>query len=222
MFYWIIFIDLSFITIILLISLYFDLRLRKVSNKFLRACFCFSIFLNMIEILFFYRNILFVLILKLIFFFLVFLISLVLFSLKIIGGSDGKLFLLIFSIHPIKYLNCLFVLFFFLFFSLFFLILFFFNLIHNSIKKNSYAFRVYYSLHFKLSIFRKLFMKSFCSFFNLDNLKNFERDKIFVDALFILFNDQKSKLQILAIYRPPLTLICIISYYFIFFLIIVI
>ena len=54
----IIFIDLSFIAIILLISLYFDLKFRKISNKFLKTSFFFSIFLNTIELLFFYSDIL--------------------------------------------------------------------------------------------------------------------------------------------------------------------
>jgi len=218
----IIFIDLSFIAIILLISLYFDLKFRKISNKFLKTSFFFSIFLNTIELLFFYSDILLILILKVLFFFLIFLISLLLFSLKIIGGSDGKLILLIFSVHPIKYLNYFFVLFFFLLFSLFFFILFFFNLVINSIKKNSYSFRIYFNFHYKISILRKLFMKLFCKFFNLSKLKEFDGDKIFIDTLFIIYNNEKRELQILALYRPPLIIICIISYYFIFFLIIVI
>jgi len=215
-------IDISFITIILLISLYLDLKFRRISNKFLKSCFCFSILLNTIEFIFFYREILLVLMIKILFFFLIFLISLLLFSLKIIGGADGKIFLLIFSVHPIKYLTYLFLLFFFLVFSLLFLILFLFNLIYNSIKENSCAFRAYHSLYLQTSIFKRLFMKLFYKFFNLGNLKDFEGDKIFVDPLFIIYNIQKRKLQILAIYRPPLILICIISYYFIFFLIIVI
>lgn len=222
MFSLIILIDLSFITIILLISLYLDIKFRKISNKFLKILFFCCLFLNIIEFSFFYNDILLILILKALIFLLIFLISLLLFSLKIIGGSDGKLILLIFSIHPIKYLNYNFVLFFFLFFSLFFFILFFFNLIINSVKKNSYSFQIFFNSHFKISILKKLFIKLFYKFLNLSKLKDFNGDKIFIDTLFIIYNNQKRELQILTLYRPPLILICIISYYFIFLLIIVI
>ena len=122
-----IFIDLGFITIILLISLYFDLKFRKIPNKFLKVFFLFSLILNLCEFFFLLTDLLLILILKMIFFLIVFLISLLLFSLKIIGGSDGKLILLIFSIHPVKYLNYFNVLLFFLLFSLFFLCLFIFR-----------------------------------------------------------------------------------------------
>ncbi len=219
---WIIFIDICFITIILLISVYLDLKFRKISNRFLRTCFCFSIFLNTVEMVFFYSEILLILLLKILFFCIIFLFSFVLFSLKIIGGSDGKLFLLIFSVHPIRYLNYYFVVFFFFFFSLFFLIMFFINLVHNSMKNNSYAFGVFYIFDVKLSILRKLFIKSFYKFFALSKLTDFEGEKIYIDYLFIVYNNQNRKLQFLGMYRPPLTLICFISYFLILFLIIVI
>jgi len=217
----IIFIDLGFITIILLISLYFDLKFRKIPNKFLKIFFLFSLILNLCEFLFFLTDLLLSLILKMIFFLIVFLISLLLFSLKIIGGSDGKIIVLIFSIHPVKYLNYYNVLLFFLLYSLFFFSLFFFNLIINSTDKNSYSFQIYFNFHCRGDI-NKLFIKMFYKFISLSKLKDKNNDKFFIETLFIIYNNKKRRIQILVQYRPPLMIICLISYYIIFFLIIVI
>ena len=217
----IIFIDLGFITIILLISLYFDLKFRKIPNKFLKVFFLFSLILNLCEFFFLLTDLLLILILKMIFFLIVFLISLLLFSLKIIGGSDGKLILLIFSIHPVKYLNYFNVLLFFLLYSLFFFCLFIFNLIFNSTDKNSYSFQIYFSFHCR-GLINRIFIKLFYRFINLSKLKDENRDKFFIEILFIFYNNKKRRIQILVQYRPPLMIICLISYYLLFFLIIVI
>ena len=215
------FIELSFITIILFISLYFDLKFREIPNKFLKIFFLFSLVLNICEFLFLLTDLLLSLIVKIIIFLIVFLISLLLFSLKIIGGSDGKLILLIFSIHPVKYLNYYNVLLFFLFYSLFFLIFFFFNLIINCTDKNSYLFQIYFDFHGRGRI-NSLFIKMFYKFVSLSKLKDKSSDKFFIETLFIIYNNKKRRIQILLQYRPPLMIICLTSYYLIFFLIIVI
>ncbi|MFX1260424.1 MAG: prepilin peptidase [Promethearchaeota archaeon] len=212
-------IDFIFITIILFFSLYFDLKFRKISNKYLKLFFLIGLFLNFLELLVFFNDLLLILFLKILYLFIIVSISLLLFSLKIIGGGDGKVIILIFLVHPIKYLNFFFIISFFLLFSLLFFILFFINFIFNKIVKNSCSFDILFNFYGKVSIFKILFLKMFYRFNNLSEIKNCKGNKNKVKCLSIFYNSSKNKFQYLTQYRPPLVLICIFSYYTIFFII---
>jgi len=115
--------DILFIFIILFISIYFDIKYRKIPNKVIKWFLFFGLLLNLFEIIFTYKTFLIivsVIVLKIIFLIIIFLIVFFLFALKTIGGGDGKLIFLIFLAHPVKFLNIYFIYFFFFcFFSCF-------------------------------------------------------------------------------------------------------
>jgi len=211
-------IDFIFIAIILIFSLYFDLKFRRISNKHLKIFYLISLILNFLEFWIFYKIFLLFIILKFLIFILTFLISLLLFSLKIIGGGDGKLIILIFLTHPIKYLEFGLILLFFLLFSLLFFIFFFSNFLINHIMKNSYSFEILFSYNIKISVFKRFYLKMFFRFFNLSEIIAYQGYKKSIKSQTIFYNSIKKKLQLFAQYKPPLVLMCILSYYTIFFL----
>ncbi len=211
-------IETVFITIIFFLSLYLDLKFRKIPNKYLKIFFIFVLSLNIIEFLVYYKDFLLIFILKIFFFFFIFLIILLLFSLKIIGGSDGKLIILIFLIHPFKFLNFYFIVSFFLLFSLQFLLVFFLNFIINKVTDNSFSFNFLFIIYPKIPNLKRFFFKMFYGFFNLTNIKDYRNNKTPIKCSSIIYNINKGNLQFLAQYRPPLVLFIIFSYYTIFFL----
>ena len=91
--------------IVLFYCLYRDIRFRIIPNKVLSGFFLIGSFLIFIEFLHFYNNIIIFMIVKIWFLFLAFFLSFILFCLKIIGGSDGKLLTMLFLFNPIYYLN---------------------------------------------------------------------------------------------------------------------
>ena len=204
--------QISIVTIFIF-SLYCDIKSRKITNEYFKDLFLFSFILNFLEI-FFSRDVFFFLSIKLFYFFLISIISLILFSLSIIGGSDGKLFILIFSILPVNYLNLSFVMMFFLLFSIFFILLFtlIFNI--NSIGKNRYSFEILFNFYLNATIFKRVFIKSFFCFLNVIDLKKKEGDKYQIISFYLIYNITSNKFQILAHYRAPLVIVCIFSYYF--------
>jgi len=152
------------------------------------------------------------------FFLIVFLLSFLLFNLKIIGGSDGKLIILIFLIHPLKFLNLYFVTSFFLLFSLFFILLFLQNFILNSLFKNNCSFITFFNLDSTLSGFKKFYIKSFYKFLYYSKLREYKEEKILLKSVLLVFNNRKKKFQVLIQYRPPLILIIILTYLFAWFI----
>ena len=212
------FAQISIVTIFLF-SLYCDIKSRKITNERFKDLFLFSFLLNFIEI-FFFRDVFLFIVLKIFYFFLVSTISLTLFSLSIIGGSDGKLFILIFSIYPVKSLSLSFVLIFFLLFSLFFIVLFLLNYVHNVIGENKYSFEILFNVYLNATNFKRVFIKTFYSFLNYIDLKKNEGNKYKIISFYLIYNISSKKFQTLAHYRAPLVIICIFSYYFTCFLII--
>ena len=114
----------------------FDLKDRIIPNRFLRIYFMFSFFLMMVES-FFYLEILYLyVIIKLLVFAFMFLLGLTLFSLKLIGGADAKVLILLFHSLPFIYIFY-FLKFFFLVFSFFLIVaLIFSHIIKTKDKSN--------------------------------------------------------------------------------------
>ena len=184
----------------------------------MKVFFLFSLIMNFIEFQIFCKDLILFFVLKLLFFLLTFIISLLLFSLKIIGGSDGKIFILIFLIHPVKYLNVDFIISFFLLFTLIFILLSLKKFSINSVGKDSCSFKILFNFTFKISKFKKFYIKTFYKFINLSELKNYKGDKEVIKSLIIIFNNSKKKFQLLTQYRGPLIIVCVFSYYIIYFL----
>lgn len=212
------YIEFCCITIIFLVSLYSDLKYRIIPNKIIKSFFLFCLILNFIEFLLVYDNIALVFIWKLSYFCLIFLISLLLFSLRIIGGSDGKLIILIFLIHPVKFLNLNFVILFFLLFSLLFCSIFFLNLLYNSFFNNSFSFEILFAINQDISTLKQIYFKIFCNFTILAKIYDYKDNKKIMACSYIIYNIYRNKFQSLVQYRIPLVSIIMISYYFLIFL----
>lgn len=212
------YIEFCCITIIFLVSLYSDLKYRIIPNKIIKSFFLFCLILNFIEFLLVYDNIALVFIWKLSYFCLIFLISLLLFSLRIIGGSDGKLIILIFLIHPVKFLNLNFVILFFLLFSLLFCSIFFLNLLYNSFFNNSFSFEILFAINQDISTLKQIYFKIFCNFTILAKIYDYKDNKKILACSYIIYNIYRNKFQSLVQYRIPLVSIIMISYYFLIFL----
>jgi hypothetical protein len=143
---------------------------------------------------------------------MVFLLSFILFLLKIIGGSDGKLIILIFLIHPFQFLNLFFIISFFLWFSSSIILVFIQNFIINSLYKNNCSFSTFLNCNLKYSGIKKIYIKSVYKFINYSNLSEYKEDKSLLKSVLLIFNIRKNKFQVLVQYRPPLILIIVLTY----------
>lgn len=212
----------SLISMFLLISLYLDIKFRKIPNVYLKKFLALSVILNVIEFVVLKKIEVSVLIFKIIFLILIFLISFLLYVLKIIGGSDGKLIILIFLTHPVKFLNFSVIISFFLLFSLLYLLGFFFNSLTNTFTKNSFAFNFLFAIDPKISILKRFYFKMFYNFKSSTKIRDFQNKKYLIISSSIIYNFTNRKFQILIQYRIPLVLFLLLSYLILFLLIIVI
>ena len=216
--YLFLFISFIFLNGFFLVFLYFDLKYRKIPINFFKYSYITAVVLNIFEYLFFFEKIAFFLFLKIFVLTIVLFLSLILFFFKIIGGSDGKLIIFIFIIHPILFLNLLVIFTFYLAFSLFFIIIFIINGINNNLLKNNYSFLLFFNFNSKISILKKVYIKTFYRFFNYSELCNYMERKYLLRSLNLIYNVRKYKFQTLCQIRPPLIIVVILAYYTIFYL----
>ena len=146
------------------------------------------------------------------------MLSFTLFYLKIIGGSDGKLIILIFTNLRVKFLSLDFVFCFFLIFSLLIICLFFLNYLQNSLLKEKDSFIIFFNSTIKLSVIERIFIKGFFKFSNFINSDDSWAEKNLLKSLFLIYNSGKNKTQILIQFRPPLIILVILSYFTLHFL----
>ncbi|MFX1315135.1 MAG: prepilin peptidase, partial [Promethearchaeota archaeon] len=121
--FFILVINICYITILLFYSFYLDLKFRKIPNSLLKSSFLFCLILNFFEFTFCFEDLIRFIIMKSFFLIIIFFLTLLLYFLHIIGGSDGKVFMLIFFVHPVKFLNFYSITSFFLLFSLLYILL---------------------------------------------------------------------------------------------------
>jgi len=212
------FISFIFLNGFFLVFLYFDLKFRKVPMNFFKFSYIIAVVLNIIEYLFYFEKIAFFLFLKITILIIVLFLSLILFFLKIVGGSDGKLIIFIFIVHPILFLNLTIIFTFYLTFSLFFVIYFIMNWVNNNFLKNNYSFLLFFNSNSKISILKKVYIKIFYRFFNYSELCDYIEGKYLIKSLNLIYNARKNKFQTLCQIRPPLIITIILTYYIIFYL----
>jgi len=200
------------IATIFLFSLYCDIKFRIISNERFKDLFLFSFILNFMNIISMQNALIFI-ILKLISSIMTFILSLTLFSLTIIGGSDGKLIVLIFSIIPVNLFSFSFLMKFFLLLSICFIVVFAINFCTNVIGVNKYSFEILFEFYINVTVFKRIFIKAFYRFFNVADVKEVKNDKFHILAFYLIYNNNTNVFQILAHLRAPLVLVCIISYY---------
>ena len=193
------------------IFLFFDLKYRQVSIIFFKIYFLIVIILNTFEYYLFHKHLVLFVFFKILIGFFVFFLSLILFSLSIIGGSDGKLLILIFLVYPLLVLNFTVILTFFLIFSLLFVMFFLINLVNNSSLKKGFSFFLIFNTHSNISVIKKSFIKSFYKFHNFSELEDYREEKSLIKSLNLVYNVEVNKFQILCQNRPPLIIIIILS-----------
>ncbi len=122
------FVNFVSIFLFLVICVYFDLKDRIIPNKFLRIYLIITFLLIVFEGFFYFEILYWYVIIKLVVFVFMFLLSLTLFSRKLIGGADAKVLILLFNSLPFTYIFY-FLKYFFLVFSFFLIIVLIFNYI---------------------------------------------------------------------------------------------
>lgn len=201
-----------FIIFVLLYYIYYDLKLRRISNKtFIINLFIAGLF-NLLNLFYNLSFSLEYLVLKLFLMFTSFIISFYLFSIRILGGSDSKLILILFFSKPIFNSFLSFMIFFYFIFISSYIGIVFVKFLINGFLKFRFSFDIYFNTTFPLKTLNKNFIKSYYFFQDLSKLYDIKDDKYRICNGGIIYNNKTSKLQILAQYRPPLTIIIAISY----------
>ncbi len=198
--------NFGIIILILIISSFFDLKNRTVSLKIFKIFITIAIFTLFFEFFFFLNNNLFHFLgIKLLVLIVVFFISFFLFIFKIIGGADGKVIIIIFLIHPLKYLKFLHISLFYLLFSLGFILYFLFQFLVDNISGKGFFFDEFISKLSKNTILRRLFLKAFYQFNSLLKIEKFLLNSS-------IHKSKEKKIQLLIHNRPPLIFIITIVY----------
>lgn len=207
--YWI---DFIFMVIVLINCLISDFKTRKISNQLFKVYFIFAIILVFMESLLFLKEIYLYICIKCVYMFLAMVLSCILFSLKIIGGGDGKVIILTFFIWPIKDLNYFYLFNFFMFLLLFYFLLIMINLCLNSFTANRASFIFYFHTVDNLTIFQKFYFLSFFKFINLSSFYKYKEKKLFLKSLNIIFNPKSFTFQVFVQYKPLVIASCFFSY----------
>lgn len=203
--------------IVLFYCMYRDIKYRIISNKVLSGFFLIGSFLIFIEFLQFYNDIIIFIIVKIWFLFLTFFLSFILFCLKIIGGSDGKLLIMLFLFNPICYLNFQWL---FLFFSILLLLYLIMGIIsylftHNLTNMNVYE--LLFNENENFSKIQKIFIEIFYKFLDFSQLNKSTGEKYLLKSLILFYNNKTEKFQFLTQYRPPIVMLIFFVYNFLIF-----
>jgi len=208
------FISLIFINIIIYYCLYFDIKYRIIPNKFFFFIFIISLFLNLINMICFYKKIGFILVTRIFSLIQAFLFSFFLFCIKIIGGSDGKLVIFIFTTEPLYNFHFSHGYTYFSIFCALYLASFIINYGFNCKARYIESFNLFYDICWNNSYLKKAFFKSSYKFINFSELRKLESEKFELKSIFLFYNTKLAEFHILVQIRKPITLICIGSYYF--------
>ena len=194
--------------IILLLCSYYDLKTRIIP-KWIFFYFLFSgLITSLINFIFFNQSPIKFLFLKGLVLFLSFVFSFTLFVLKIIGGGDGKLMILIFLSESFFCLSLFDV----YLFYLFFIIDFFIMMSLNIIFFKNYQYNYFFHLSSINSWFKKLYFYAFYRFLDCTEIYNASYSKYYVKSEFLFYNPIKNKLQFFIQLRPPLALIILFGF----------
>lgn len=198
--------------IVLFYCTYRDIRFRIIRNEVLLGFFLIGCFLIFIEFLHFYNNIINFIIVKIWVLFSAFFLSFILFCLKIIGGSDGKLLTMLFLFNPIYYLNFQWLL---LFFSILLLLYLLMGVISYLVTHNLTNLNVYemlFSENEDFSKIQKIFIEIFYKFIDFSQLNKSTGEKYLLKSLILFFNKKTENFKFLTQYRPPIVILIFFVY----------
>lgn len=193
--------------IVLIYCMYRDIKFRKIPNKAIIGFLLIGSLLAFTEDLDIYNNILIFIITKVFFLFFAFIFSFVLFCLKIIGGSDGKLLIMLTFFYPIYRFNFQWLFSFFFVFLFLYLILVVVNYLFNNFLSNNNSYDMIYSLEENVSFLHKVFIITFYKFLDFSQINRYTNEKFVLKSLNLFYNKNKGKFQILTQYRPPLVIL---------------
>jgi Flp pilus assembly protein protease CpaA len=197
------------------------LKHRKISNETFMYFLLILLILNTFEFIIYTNDFFLFLSIKSLIFIFMFSSSFLLFYLKIFGGSDGKLVIIIFLCHPISLLSFPALFGFYLVFALLFCAYFIISfLINRTLRSYSIGF-LFPEGNSKFSTSQKIYINMIYRFINYSKLSNYKEQKYMIKSLYLVLNGKKDKFQILCQSRPPLTVIIIISYYILYYLIMI-
>ena len=196
-----IFLNLISIFFILLFFLYFDLKFRRIPNRFIKYFFIYACFLKNIE-LFLYRDVfLNDFFLKILVLILILIIHFFMYHLKIIKGGDLKVVLLMYLIMPLNIL-LFFVFYFSIFMFLLIIVIIFFYLLINveNNKKEIYElfFNTFFDAYGISKTSKKFWIKMCYRFTNLEDINKKTQQTFRIFELDFFYNPIKKKLQILS------------------------
>jgi Flp pilus assembly protein protease CpaA len=201
-----------FIMIILLYYTYYDIKLRRISNRFFIICIFISVLFNFLDLIYNLNFSVGNLVGKFFFVLLSLVISVYLFSIRILGGADGKLIIILFFSAPIYNFFLTFVIYFYSFFTFIYIGLILVKFMISGCIKYRFSFDIYFNTTFPISTLKKKFIKSYYIFQDWSKLCDIKEEKYQLCNGGLFFNEKTLKLQILVQYRPPLTLIISLSY----------
>ena len=193
--------------IVLIYCMYRDIKFRKIPNKAIIGFLLIGSLLAFTEDLDIYNDILIFIITKVFFLFFAFIFSFVLFCLKIIGGSDGKLLIMLTFSYPIYRFNFQWLFSFFFVFLFLYLILGVVNYLFNNFLSNNNSYDMIYSLEENVSFLHKVFIITFYKFLDFSQINRYTNEKFVLKSLNLFYNKNKGKFQILTQYRPPLVIL---------------
>ena len=193
--------------IVLIYCMYRDIKFRKIPNKAIIGFLLIGSLLVFTEDLDIYNDILIFIITKVFFLFFAFIFSFVLFCLKIIGGCDGKLLIMLTFFYPIYRFNFQWLFSFFFVFLFLYLILGVVNYLFNNFLSNNNSYDMIYSLEENFSFLHRVFIITFYKFLDFSQINRYTNEKFVLKSLNLFYNKNKGKFQILTQYRPPLVIL---------------
>ena len=200
--------------IIMAYCLFIDIKYRKISNSFFISLNLIVIPVIMIDLFLHSYLIPFFLIVKLLILGLTFLITLILYNLRMIGGADSKLIIFLFLMIPVRLFSFSLIFKYIIWFFLCQLIYIAKNFFYNTFFRNKRSFSQYFITNNIFSKFKRMYFSSFYKFSNYSELDSKNNLKLIIINPNLYFNFKNNKFQILTQSRPSLTFLIIIIYYF--------
>lgn len=205
-------------SVITVVYIYFDFRYRRVPNKYFGVFFFITFFLSILELIDNFTYFREILINKI----LVLLVSLFiigyLYWIKIFGGADCKLIILILFLVPYTKMSFNFIFIFYFFFSLYYLGIFSIIFLINRIESKDISFKILFATSDIQNCLKKIFLKTYFSFKDLRDLRGFNVNKYIIAKPELIYNCIMFKLQILIQYRFPLIPVILLGYISTFFI----
>jgi len=202
------------INFIMAYSIFIDIKYRKIPNSFFLYLNIIVITLIVIDLFLHSYLIPFFLIVKLLILGLTFLITLILYNLRMIGGADGKITIVLFLMIPVRFFTFSLIFKYIIWFLVFQLLYVAKNLFYNTYLRNKKAFNQYFITNNIFSKFKRIYFSSFYKFSNYSKIYSVTNSKLIIINPNLYFNSKNNKFQILTQSRPPLTILIVIIYYF--------